>query len=142
VVCDQATSCIDPNVGGEREEARGDQLLRSPLCALRSKARPGEEPEDHKTGESFDQAVGAETDQRDRACGDAHRDRDGELEEVVCDAAPCEPSRLQFEPGAVAWIGWRGAGEPLDLQRLAHALSVQWAGICTHRTGWCLTASI
>jgi hypothetical protein len=79
---------LDRHVCGKGEEASGDQLLGTTFSGLRVKPAAGEEPDDDKAGESLDQAVGTEADQRDRTGGDPRANRDRELDEVPRDPAP------------------------------------------------------
>ena len=65
----------------------------APFCPLRVRAALGEAPEDDEPGERLDQAVGAEADQRDRACCDPGADRNPELDCVPGVAAPGEQPR-------------------------------------------------
>ena len=97
----ERASGLDCDIRGEDEEARGDQLLGASFGLVGADAPAGEEPDDDQPGERFDQAVGAEADQRDRAGGDAGEDGDRELDGVPGDAAPGEPSRRALESRAL-----------------------------------------
>ena len=55
-----------------------------------------------KPASSFDQAVGAEADQRDRAGGDAGAERDRELDDVPGVPAPGQQARSALKPSALS----------------------------------------
>ena len=95
-VCERARG-FDGDVGGEQEEARGDQLLGATFCVAGAAAGAGEEPEHDTAGECLDHAVGTEADQGDRPGGDPGADGDRELDDVPADAAPGEQSQPTLE---------------------------------------------
>src|SRR5205814_3452802 len=91
------------------EEAGGDQLLGAALCVVGAPAAACEEPEHDATGERFDQAVGAEANQGDRAGGDAGCNGDRELNDVPADSAPGKQSRsllksCPLDRGRTEWL--------------------------------------
>jgi hypothetical protein len=88
VAADQRAHRFDPDVGGEYVERDRDQLLRSALRVRRAQPGTGEQPEDDQAGDRLDQRVGAETDQRDRAGGEAGANGDRCLQHVVADSTP------------------------------------------------------
>src|SRR5829696_4538171 len=63
------------DVRREQEELDRDELLRAPLGRTGEHARAREAPDDHDAREALDRRVEAEPDERDRAGGDAGRDR-------------------------------------------------------------------
>src|SRR5919198_2253261 len=79
---EQRSYRLDTDVGGQDEEAGGDELLRAALGTLRARPTGAEPPDDDRAGDRFDQAVEAEADQRDRRSGHARADRHSELERV------------------------------------------------------------
>src|SRR5438128_12470740 len=89
---------LDRHISRKDEEAGGDQLLRPPLGALGRTPPAAKQPDDHRPGEGLDERVGAETDQSDRAGGDASADGDRELDNVPGIPTPRQQTSSPLEP--------------------------------------------
>ena len=95
---DECPDRLGTDIGSKDEEARSDHLLGATFRSNRAEASSGEEPQDDEAGERFDQAVGAEPDQRDRAGGEPGNQSDCELDEMPNDASPSKKARLPLDP--------------------------------------------
>src|SRR5207237_7437196 len=103
---------------------------RSPLRDRGLETVAREQPDDDEAGDAFDQAVGAEADQRDRAGADSCAERDGELDQVPAVAAPREQARAPLQ--ALTVIERENRHSPARSQfnrALAHAVRVSPAAL-------------
>jgi hypothetical protein len=97
IAADERAQRLDRDVGGEREVARRDQLLRAPLGTLGVRPAGGEAPEDDEAGRRLDQRVEAEADERDRRRRDPRSGGDRKFDHVPCVAAPGKQPRTPHE---------------------------------------------
>src|SRR3954454_1952834 len=100
---------LDPHICGKQDERHGDELLRTALGPRRGDALARHEPQDDEPGERLDEAVGAESPQRDRARNRAGTNRDSGLGEMPAEPEPRQPTRAKDELD-----GWLTRGR-LDL---------------------------
>ena len=104
---------LDGDIGREQPERNRDQLLGAALGVFGVGTGGVEAPEDDDPRERFDQRVGAERDQRDRAGDGARGDRDRGLDTVPDQAGAGEQPRSGLEPLAFG-VGRLGSGGGLD----------------------------
>jgi hypothetical protein len=80
VSCHQRPHGLNADIDGDHEEARTNQPLRPALSRLRCFAPSRETPQDNDSGCALDDAVCAESDQRDRPRGEPGDQCDGGLD--------------------------------------------------------------
>jgi hypothetical protein len=89
---------LHPDVDRQQGERGGNELLSAALRGLRGGARVSHEPDHHHAGGGLDQAVGAESDECDRARDDAGSDCDCSLGDMPAKPEPRKQARAPDEP--------------------------------------------
>src|SRR5919202_3812838 len=90
--------CLEGDVGGQQVEARADELLGAPLCALRGGTGSGEAPQEDDPRHGLDKRIRSEADESYRTSDEPGADGYSSLDTVPTDPEPREEFGPSDEP--------------------------------------------